>query len=78
MKALTHVNLTRFEREVYEFIKKRGEIKTSDIPPKMGGAIPNLIRKGLIEIYKRETSLWRSKKSKFVRVKEEAVAISSS
>ncbi len=78
MKALTHVNLTRFEREVYEFIKKRGEIKTSDIPPKMGGAIPNLIRKGLIEVYKRETSLWRSKKSKFVRVKEEVVAISSS
>lgn len=72
------MNLTRFEREVYEFIKKRGEIKTSDIPPKMGGAIPNLIRKGLIEVYKRETSLWRSKKSKFVRVKEEVVAISSS
>lgn len=78
MKALTHVNLTRFEREVYEFIKKRREIKTSDIPSKMGGAIPNLIRKGLIEVYKRETSLWGSKKSKFVRVKEEAVAISSS
>lgn len=72
------MNLTRFEKEVYEFVKKRGEIKTSDIPPKMGGAIPNLIRKGLIEVYKKETSLWRSKKSKFVRVKEEVVAISSS
>ncbi|MFQ6081723.1 MAG: hypothetical protein ACE5OW_08655 [Candidatus Bathyarchaeia archaeon] len=62
--------LTDFEREVYGFIKKRGEVLTSNIPLKMMGAVPNLKNKGLVEVIKRRTSPWGSKKRKFVKVKE--------
>jgi len=62
--------LTKLEREVYELIKNSGEIMTTSIPPKLRGAIPNLINKGLVEVYKRHTSPWSSKKRKFLRVKE--------
>lgn len=61
--------LTEFEREVYNFIKERGEILTSNIPPRMMGAVPTLKNKGLVEVYKRRTSPWGSKKRKFVKAK---------
>ena len=62
--------LTEFEREVYEFIKKRGELLTTNMPARMMGAIPNLKNKGLVEVFKRRTSPWGSKKRKFVKVIE--------
>ena len=63
--------LTEFEHEVYEFIKRHGEVMTVNIPPKMRGAIPSLVRKGLVEVYKRYTNPFASSgKKKFVRVKE--------
>jgi hypothetical protein len=62
--------LTAFEREVYTFIKKRGEILTTNMPVRMRGAVPNLRNKGLVEVFKRRTSPWGSKKKKFVKVKE--------
>jgi hypothetical protein len=63
-------NLTEFENKVYDFIKERGELLTSNIPPRMSGAIPNLKNKGLIEVYKKTTSRWTSKRRKFIRIKE--------
>lgn len=63
-------DLTPLEREVYELIKKSGEILTTNVPSKMRGIIPNLINKGLIEVYKRRTSQWSPKKRKFLRAKE--------
>jgi len=63
-------DLTPFEREILEFIRKYGEVLTTDIPGRMGGAIPSLINKGLVEIYKKRTSPWRPKKRKFLRIKE--------
>lgn len=63
--------LTPIETIVYEIIYKRGEMLTKNIPTKMAGAIPKLVDKGLVEIYKRQTSLWSSKKRKFVKLKTE-------
>jgi hypothetical protein len=63
-------DLTRFEREVYELIKRSGEIITTDVPDKLGGAIPNLVNKGQVEVYKRRTSQWNQKERKFLRVRE--------
>ena len=60
--------LTDFEREVYGFIKKRGEVLTSNMPLRMMGAIPNLKNKGFVEVIKRRASPWASKKRKFIRV----------
>ncbi len=61
--------LTDFERKAYSFIKKRGEMLTTSIPPKMMGAVPTLKNKGLVEVFKKSTSEWSSKKRKFVKIK---------
>ena len=61
--------LTEFEKEVYDFIKGHGVILTSNMPPGMSGVIPNLKNKGVIEVFKKRTSRWASKKRKFVRIK---------
>jgi len=63
-------DLTRLEREVYELIKRSGEIMTIDVPDKLRGAIPNLVNKGLVEVYKRRTSRWSQKKTKFLSARE--------
>jgi hypothetical protein len=55
------------EKEVYELIKRAGEIMTSQIPSKKAGAIPSLVNKGLIEVVKRRTTPWKEKKNKFVK-----------
>jgi len=36
--------LTPLEKEVYELIKKSGELLTTDVPPKKRGVVPHLIR----------------------------------
>jgi hypothetical protein len=61
--------LSDFEREVYEFIKERVEVQTNNMPSRMMGALPKLRNKGLVKLFKRNTSLWSSKKKKFVAVK---------
>ena len=61
--------LTEFEKEVYDFIKGHAEILTSNIPTRMSGAIPSLKNKGVIEVFKKGTSRWTSKKRKFARIK---------
>jgi len=61
--------LSPSERNLYEFIRKSGEVMTTNLPPRMMGALPHLIRKGLIEVYKKPTTIWSSKKRKFVRAK---------
>jgi len=63
-------SLTPTERNLYEFIKKSGEVMTSNLPSKMMGALPQLIRKGIVEVYKKQTTPWSTKKKKFVRIKK--------
>ncbi|MCD6088126.1 hypothetical protein J7K07_00180 [Candidatus Bathyarchaeota archaeon] len=57
------------EIQLYEYLRKAGEVPTSNIPRRLTGALPSLIRKGLVEVYKKQTILWSAKKTKFVRVK---------
>ena len=59
------------EREVYDFIKRSGEVITSQIPQKKAGAIPNLINKGLVEVIKKNLSTWKTKKIKLIKVKDQ-------
>jgi len=61
--------MTEFEKEIYDFIRKHGEMLTSDIPTRLSGAIPNMKNKGVIEIFRRQTSRWAPKKRKFVRIR---------
>ena len=64
-------NLTTFEKTVLAFIEEHGELLTSDLPPRMMGAVPNLKNWGLVAVYKRRVTIWASKKRKFVRVIKE-------
>ena len=61
--------LTEFENEIYDFIRKHGDVLTTDIPTRLSGAIPNMKNKGVIEIFKKNTSRWAPKKRKFVRAR---------
>lgn len=64
--------LTETEKETYNFIKEVGEIQTTNLPNRrMWGAIPNLRNMELIEVFKKYTSYFRSRKKKFVRIKEQ-------
>lgn len=64
--------LTEIERKTYDFVKEVGEIQTTNLPNKrMWGAIPNLRNMGLVEVYKKYTSYFRSRKKKFVIIKEQ-------
>ncbi len=63
-------DLSELERKTYEIIKEAGEIQPKNLPDRMVGAVPNLKNKGLVEIYKKHTSLFRRKKKKFVKVKK--------
>ena len=63
-----HDELGPVEREVYDFIKRSGEVITKHIPQGKAGAIPSLVNKGLLEVVKRSLSPWSRKKIKFVKV----------
>ena len=63
--------LTEIEKETYNFIKEVGEIQTTNLPDKhMWGTLPNLENLGLIEIFKKYTSFFKSRKKKFIKIKE--------
>ncbi|KON33573.1 hypothetical protein E2P47_00800 [Candidatus Bathyarchaeota archaeon] len=62
--------LTNTEKKTYNFIKKVGEIQTNNISDKhMIGAISKLKNLGLVEVFKKQTSEYRKRKKKFVRIK---------
>jgi hypothetical protein len=64
--------LSEIEKETYDFIKEIGEIQTTNLPNKrMWGTIPNLENLGLVEVFKKYTSYFRSRKKKFVKFKSE-------
>ena len=63
-------SLTRIEREVYELVLRAGELMAKDIPLKKAGVVPSLVRKGLLEVYKKQVSPMSSKKHKYLKVKE--------
>lgn len=62
-------DLTEVEREVYALIQRAGDLMAKDVPLKLAGAVPSLVRKGLVEVYKPASSSGR-KKQKFLRAKK--------
>lgn len=62
--------LSEIEKKTYNFIKEVGEIQTTNLHNKrMWDAIPNLENMGLVEVFKKYTSYFRSRKKKFVKIK---------
>jgi predicted transcriptional regulator len=63
--------LSEIEKKTYDYIKEVGEIQTTNLPNRrMRGAIPNLENLGLVEVFKKYTSYFRSRKKKFVKIKD--------
>ena len=60
-------SLSPVERAVYELIQGAGELMAKDVPPKMAGAVPRLIRRGLVEKYKKASSPTGRKKQTYLR-----------
>ena len=57
------IKITEFEKKTYDYIKEQGEVKVSNIPKMMWGAIPNLKNAGLVETYRKPTTPWASKRT---------------
>jgi hypothetical protein len=62
--------LSAIEKKAYNFIKDAGEVQTTNLPKRMWGAIPHLKSMGLVEVFKKYTSYFRSRKKKFVKIKQ--------
>ena len=60
------VELTPAERRVYELVCQ-GDVMCKQVSHLDSGAIPSLIRKGLVEVYSRQVSTIRDKRLKFLR-----------
>lgn len=65
---MSEVELTPAERKVYDKVCE-GDVMCKDLTPWESGAVPSLLRKGLVEIYKRNLSTSRIKMLKFLRLK---------
>jgi hypothetical protein len=64
--------LSEIEKKTFDYIKEVGEIQTTNLPDRrMWGAIPNLENLGSIEVFKKYTSYYRSRKKKFVKIKSD-------
>ena len=64
------ITITEFEKKTYDYIKEKDEIRVSNLPKMMWGAIPNLKNAGLVKTYKKPTTPWASKKHTFVKILE--------
>ncbi len=60
--------LTPVEEKVYKMIGN-SEVMCKQIPQKLSGAIPALVKKGLVEVFKQRTSPYTDKKAKYIRRK---------
>ena len=63
-------SLSKVEKEVYELIAGAGMLMAKDIPFKKAGAIPSLVKKGLIQVLKKQIHSGTDKKCKFLCIKE--------
>jgi hypothetical protein len=65
---LSEIKLSPAEQKVYDRVCQ-GDIMCKDLTPWESGAVPSLVQKGLVEIYKQNVSPSRVKMLKFLRVK---------
>jgi hypothetical protein len=59
------LELSPAERRVYELVCQ-GDVMCKEVPHLDSGAIPSLISKGLVEVYKRRVSPFRDKRHKYL------------
>lgn len=60
--------MTPAQQRVYDRVCQ-GDVMCKDLTPWESGAVPGLVQKGLIEIYKLNVSSRRVKMLKFLRLK---------
>jgi hypothetical protein len=65
---LAHINLTPAQQRVYDRVCQ-GDVMCKDLTPWESGAVPSLIEKGLVEVYKVNVSSRKVKMLKFLRLK---------
>jgi hypothetical protein len=62
--------LSKVEKEVYELVAGAGMLMAKDLPYKKAGAVPHLIRKGLIQVVKKRIHSGTEKKCKYLCINE--------
>ena len=60
--------MTPAEQKVYDMVCQN-DIMCKQLTPRESGAVPGLVQKGLIEIYKQNVSPYRVKMLKYLRKK---------
>jgi hypothetical protein len=65
---LSEIKLSPAEQKVYDRVCQ-GDIMCKELTPWESGAVPSLVQKGLVEIYKQNVSPSRVKMLKFLRLK---------
>jgi hypothetical protein len=65
---LSEVELTTAEQRLYDMVCQ-GDIMCKQLTPWESGAVPSLVQKGLVEIYKKNVSNRKVKMLKFLRLK---------
>ena len=63
-------SLSKVERAVYELILNAGDLMAKDVPLKMAGVIPSLVKKGLVEAYRKPATPDSRKKQTFLKAKK--------
>ncbi len=65
---MSQVKLSLAEQKVYDLICQ-SDVMCRQLTPGESGAVPGLVQKGLIEVYKKNVSPYRIRKIKFLRKK---------
>ena len=63
---LSQIKLSVTEQKVFDIVSQ-GDVMCKQLTPTESGAVPGLIQKRLIEVYKKDMSPYRVKKIKFLR-----------
>lgn len=67
-RMISQVKLSQTEQKVYDLICQ-SDVMCRQLTPQESGAVPGLVQKGLIEVYKKNVSPYRVRKMKFLRKK---------
>jgi hypothetical protein len=63
---MSQIKLSPTEQRVYDLVCQ-SEVMCRQLSPRDSGAVPGLVQKGLIEVYKKNVSPYRVRKIKFLR-----------
>jgi hypothetical protein len=63
---MSQIKLSPTEQRVYDLVCQ-SEVMCRQLSPRDSGAVPGLVQKELIEVYKKNVSPYRVRKIKFLR-----------